>query len=177
VKKESFSPKKPICGVLGFVGIIVTSFDGGFDFAIGDALIVGASLCSAISTILTKNAVERVSAVKLVAYSQLIGGAFLCVCGVLAGGRLSHFDLRALLVMLYICAASVIAYMVWNVCVKYNSVSKLAVIRFSVPLFAVAFSGILLKEQIFKWNYVLSLSIILVAILLNEFSWKKNARL
>jgi drug/metabolite transporter (DMT)-like permease len=177
VKKESFSPKKPICGVLGFVGIIVTSFDGGFDFAIGDALIVAASLCSAISTILTKNAVERVSAVKLVAYSQLIGGAFLCVCGVLAGGRLSHFDLRALLVMLYICAASVIAYMVWNVCVKYNSVSKLAVIRFSVPLFAVAFSGILLKEQIFKWNYVLSLSIILVAILLNEFSWKKNARL
>ena len=174
IKKERFSWKKPICGVLGFAGIIVTSFDGGFSFAAGDALIVAASLCSAISTILTKNAVERVSAVKLVAYSQLIGGSFLCICGLLAGGRLTHLDLRAAFVMLYICAASVIAYVLWNVCVKYNSVAKLAVIRFSVPLFAVVFSGILLKEQIFKWNYILALAIILFSILLNELSWKKK---
>lgn len=174
IKKERFSWKKPICGVLGFAGIIVTSFDGGFSFAAGDALIVAASLCSAISTILTKNAVERVSAVKLVAYSQLIGGVFLCALGLLAGGRLTHLDLRAAFVMLYICAASVIAYVLWNVCVKYNSVAKLAVIRFSVPVFAVVFSGMLLREQIFKWNYILALAIILSAILLNELPWKKK---
>ena len=174
VRKERFSWKKPICGLLGFAGIIVTGLDGGFSFAMGDALIVAASLCSAVSTILTKNAVERVSAVKLVAYSQLIGGAFLCVCGLLAGGRLRHLDLRAVLVMLYICAATVIAYVLWNVCVKYNNVAKLAVIRFSVPLFAVAFSGILLREQIFKWNYILALLIILSSILLNELPWKKK---
>lgn len=174
IKSDRFTLKKAFCGALGFAGIIITNFEGRFTFAAGDALILSASFCSVVSTILTKKAVVRVSPVKLVAASQLIGGVVLCVIGLLFGGRITHLDLRAVLVMLYICAASIFGYVLWNVVIQYHSVSKLSVIRFSIPLFSVVFSGILLHEEVWRWNYILALGIIFAAILLNVISPKNK---
>jgi drug/metabolite transporter (DMT)-like permease len=76
--------------------------------------------------------------------------------------------------MLYICVASVLGYVLWNIVIRYHSVSALSVIRFSIPLFSVMFSGILLNEEVLRWNYMLALGIILAAILLNVASFKKT---
>ena len=174
IKSDRFTLKKAFCGALGFAGIVVTSFDGGFAFAAGDALILAASFSSVVATVLTKKAVTRVCPVKLVAFSQLIGGALLCAFGLLLGGHLMYLDLRASLVMAYICLSSILGYVLWNVVMQYHSVSKLSVIRFSIPLFSVVFSGILLHEQVLRWNYILALGFILTAILLNSISPKEK---
>ena len=175
VKSDRFTWIKPVCGVLGFAGIIVTNLDGsGFSLGVSDVLLLAASFCSVASTVITKHAVERTSPLTLVAYSQLLGGLCLCAGGLVAGGKLTHLDVKALFVLLYICAASIGAYSLWNVLIKYNSVSKLSIIKFSEPLFAVILSGLILKEQVWRLNYLLALLIILSAILLNNLRVKEK---
>jgi drug/metabolite transporter (DMT)-like permease len=156
-----------ISAVLGFAGIIVTNLDGtGFAFGLGDFLLILASLCSCLGMVISKNATKRVSPVQLVAYSQFEGGIFLLICGWVMGGHFAITDMRGLLVFSYICIASIVAYVLWNTLVKYNNLSKLSVIKFTEPLFAVIFSGIILGEEIFKLSYIGAFVIIFCSVLI-----------
>ena len=167
IKEDKFSNAKLISGIFGFLGIVVTSFDGGkFSFAIGDAFLILASFCSVASTILSKIIIRKINPVHLVACSQLFGGLVLCVVGLALGGRIAHIDIIAVFVFAYICLASITAYSLWNMLIKYNDISKLSVIKFTEPLFAVILSGIFLGENIFKLNYLIALILIFAAILL-----------
>ena len=169
-KADRFTIPKLLSGILGFVGIIVTGLDGtGFHFGTGDAVLILASFCSVASYILSKQAMVHMSPVLLVAYSQLLGGVVLCVGGLALGGRITHVDTHAAAVFGYICAASIIAYTLWNTLLKYHSVSKLSVIKFAEPLFAVVFSGLLLNENVLRPTYGIALVIILTAILLSHY--------
>ncbi len=167
VKEDKFSIAKLLSGILGFLGIVVTSFDGGkFSFALGDVFLVLASFCSVISMVLSKEIVKKINPLHSTACGQLFGGIVLCVVGLALGGRITHFDANAFLVFIYICLSSLIAYALWSILIKYNDISKLSVIKFTEPLFAVILSGIFLGENIFKLNYLIALIIILAAILL-----------
>ncbi len=169
VKEDKFSLAKLISGILGFAGIIVTSMDGtGFSFGAGDFMLILASFCAVAGNVFSKQATRKLNPVQLVAYSQFLGGACLCVAGLLMGGRIPHIDAKAVLVFGYICFASITAYSLWNVLLKYNDLSKLSIIKFTEPLFAVVFSGILLSENIFKLSYLAALVIIFAAILLSN---------
>lgn len=168
-KEDKFSLTKLVSGVLGFAGIIVTNLDStGFTFGIGDFLLILASLCSCLSMIISKKATKTINPVRLVAYSQLMGGIFLCVAGTVSGGRITYTDRNAVLIFGYICFASITAYSMWNILIKYNKLSKLSIIKFTEPLFAVVFSGILLGESIFKITYLAAFVIILAAILISN---------
>ena len=167
VKEERFSVRKILCGILGFAGIVITNLDGnGFHFALGDVLLIAASFCSVTSTVITKKGVKKTSPLILVAYSQLFGGILLTIGGVALGGKFMKLDLDAFLVFSYICLASITAYALWNVLIKYNSIAKLSIIKFTEPLFAVILSGILLRENIWRINYLLALIVIAAAILI-----------
>ncbi len=172
-KGDRFTWRKALAGVLGFIGILATSTDGGFAFGLAEVLLLLSSACSAVSAVITKKATQTMSPAGLVAYSQVIGGVFLLVLGIALGGRMPVVSGEALLVMLYICAASVVAYLLWNVLLKYGDLSTLSVTKFAEPLFAVLLSGILLHEEIFKWSYGVALLLILFSILLINQRKKK----
>lgn len=90
------------------------------------------------------------------------------------GGKITYIDIKALLVFVYICAASISAYLIWNILLKYNSLSKMAVIKFAEPLFAVVLSGLILGENVFKLSYLTALMLILVAILIENIKQKEK---
>lgn len=175
VKSDRFTCRKLACGILGFLGIIVTSLDGGgFQFALGDALLIAASFCSVAGTVVTKKATRSVSPLLLVSYSQFFGGLVLSATGLCLGGKITVFDAGAFASFAYICAASIVAYAIWNLLLKYNSLSMLSVIKFSEPLFAVILSGLLLGESIFRLNYLFAFIIILAAILINNLKIRRK---
>lgn len=175
IKEDKFSITKLISGTLGFFGIVVTSFDNGkFSFASGDVFLILASFCSVISMILSKEIVKKINPLHLTACGHLFGGIVLCIVGVALGGRITYIDRNSSLIFAYICLASIIAYALWNVLIKYNDVSKLSVIKFTEPLFAVILSGIFLGENIFKLNYLIAFIIILAAILLANSKHNKS---
>ena len=171
IKEERFSVAKVIAGFLGFLGIVVTAIDGNsVTFAVGDALLLLSSLCTVCSTVISKRSFSRVDPVRLVAFSQLLGGLCLLICGICLGGRIGRVTVQAVLVLVYICAASITAYVLWNLLLKHNSLAKLSIIKFSEPLFAVLFSGLWLHENIWKLTYLFALLIVLTAILLCNLS-------
>ena len=67
--------------------------------------------------------------------------------------------------------------MIWNILLKYNSLSKLAVIKFAEPLFAVILSGFILNENVLKMTYFVALVLILAAILIENAKPKEKIKL
>ena len=137
-------------------------------FMLGDLLLLLASACSAAGTIISKRATQIVAPMKFVAYSQFFGGIFLLIAGFILGGRITHIDAKSIGVFLYICAASITAYTIWNMLLKSGSVSKLSIIKFTEPLFAVIFSGIILGENIFRISYLVAMILMLAALIIEH---------
>ena len=178
-KSDKFTTNKAIAAILGFAGIIATAYDGtAIVFALGDLLLLLASVCSAAGTIISKKATQIVAPMKFVAYSQFLGGVFLLTVGLILGGKITHVDPKAIGVFLYICTASITAYTLWNMLLKSGSVSKLSIIKFTEPLFAVIFSGIILGENIFRLSYLIALILMLASLLIenNVFSISKKEK-
>ena len=174
-KDDKFSVNKVIAGVLGFGGIIATAVDGtGISFALGDILLLLASACSSIGTVVTKRATQTLSPIKYTGYSQLFGGVFLLALGLALGGRMIYIDLPAILVFLYICTTSIGSYMIWNSLLRTGSISRLSVIKFTEPLFAVIFSGMILGEDIFKISYLVAFVLLLLALLIEHRPWRNK---
>ena len=164
-KEDKFTINKLIGGVLGFAGVIVVNIsDMGFDFAIGDVLILLASICSVAGNIISKNAYDKCNPVTVTAYSQLFGGIILVAAGLIMGGRLNPGK-SAMGVLIYICMASIIAYVLWNMLVKYNDMSFMSVLKFMEPLFAVFVALLVFPEtESFKAEYIVSLILMIIAV-------------
>ena len=174
-KKDKFSIYKVIAGGLGFCGIVATAMDGtGLHFAIGDLLLLLASVCSVVSTLVTKKATQKVSPVAFTGYTQLMGGVFLLILGLSLGGSIAYIDLSAILALTYTCAASIVAYTLWNSLLKTGNISKLSIIKFTEPLFGVLFSGIILHEDIFKLSYLAAFLLLIAALLIENRPWRRK---
>lgn len=172
-KHDKWSARKMIAGIIGFCGIIATnSGESGFSFGLVDIILIAASFCSIYGSVIAKRASSAITSACFVAYSQLFGGIFLCLVGIILGGKITYIDIKAILVFAYICIASISAYLIWNILLEYNSLSKMAIIKFAEPLFAVLLSGLMLSENIFKISYLIALILILGAILIENVKLK-----
>ncbi len=156
-KDDKLSVKKLMGALLGFAGIIAinTNVDG-VSFNIGDLLIIIASFCSVFSSIISKKVFKTVKPITATGISQLFGGIVLAVIGRAMGGSMTVTASPSSLLFVYICIASVVSYCIWFTVVKSGELSKLFIIKFAEPAFACIFGAILLNENIFQWQYVLS---------------------
>ena len=57
------------------------------------------------------------------------------------------FNMRSTLLLLYMSLLSTVAFSIWAELLKYNSVGKVAIFGFSIPIFGVALSAVFLGEQ------------------------------
>ncbi len=157
-KDNRFSVNELFGAILGFGTVISVNLDGsGFAFGIGEGMIVAASFCSAIGQIISKRVYETYAPAYIVAWGQFIGGAVLIAAGLGFGGRLGAITPGAVAILAYICAASITANLLWNTLIKYNDISRLAILKCFDPLFASVFSGWLLAENVLKPTYLLAL--------------------
>lgn len=169
IKEEKFSLPKLFGTLIGFAGIICINLDGGgVSFTIGDFLLLLASFCSVISMIINKKSVTNCSPFLINGISQSMGGAVLLVAGLAVGGSFPRLTLSGILVLTYICTASIIAYVLFNYLQRSCTNSKLLIIKFAEPLFACIFGAILLGEDIFKLQYLAAFLLICGGIVLGN---------
>ena len=170
IKDEKFSLYKITGALIGFCGIVAINYgaDGSIKFTVGDYLIIAASFCSVIASILTKKVAQKNSSFWVVGISQLTGGILLFIIGILLGGKMPSFSLKALFVFLYICSASIVGYCLWTYLQKNGDLSKLFIIKFAEPLFACVFGAILLGEEIFKLQYLFAFLLISAGIIIGN---------
>ena len=84
--------------------------------------------------------------VALSGWQFLIGGLIMMLCGYAAGGRLTVWTGKGVLLLLYMAMISAVAYSLWSILLKYNPVSKVAVFGFMNPVCGVILSAVLLGE-------------------------------
>jgi drug/metabolite transporter (DMT)-like permease len=84
------------------------------------------------------------------------------------GANLLSFTWKSLAVFVYICTASMVAYVLWNYILRTSDLSNMFIIKFAEPLFACVFSAILLNEDIFQWQYLIAFILISAGIVLGN---------
>ena len=175
IKEDTPTVKKIVAAAVGFLGIIVLNINSeGFSFALGDLLILCASFCTVFSNVISKKVFVKVSPITSTGISQLFGGIVLLAVGFAMGGNV-HFRWDcSLLIMVYICVASIVSYCIWFGVVKNGELSKLFIIKFAEPVFACIFSAVILGENILKWQYLISFALISAGILISNIRPNKK---
>lgn len=170
-RDEKFSILKIVGAVVGFGGIIAINYTpGGITFSTGDLLIIGASVCTVIANVISKNSAQGNSPFWITGFSQLTGGILLLAAAFVLGADMLRFDLHSTAVFAYICIASICSYTLWYYILKNNSLSKMFIIKFAEPLFACIFSAVLLGENIFRLQYLFAFILISLGIVMGNKS-------
>lgn len=167
-KDDKLTVKKLLGAILGFLGLVAINSGGGsVSFNAGDALIIAASFCMVFSNVISKKVFATVNPITATGISQLFGGVALLVLGKILGGTMS-FNVQKSYVLVYICIASIISYCIWYIVVKKGELSHLFIIKFAEPAFACIFGALILGENIFKIQYLISYMLISTGIYISN---------
>lgn len=174
-KGDKLTLKKFIGVILGFVGIIVINIsDEVISIHIGDILILLASFCTVFSNIITKKVVQKVEPITATGCSQLFGGIVLLSVGLAMGGSVQMVFDWSILIMVYICVASIFGYCIWYSISKTEDLSNLSIIKFAEPLFSCILGAVILKEDIFRMQYLIGLLLIVFGVVISQYRKTKR---
>lgn len=82
------------------------------------------------------------------------------------GGHVGGFEMKSVLLLTYMALLSTAAFSIWTVLMKYNPVGKVAVYTFTIPIFGVALSGMILGEKVFEIKNLIALVLVSAGIVL-----------
>ena len=161
IRSERMTWKKGLGCILGLAGVVLVNlepggFGGGFRF-LGEGMVLLCTIAYGVSTVLLKMISDRESPMTITAYQTLIGSALLIVIGWLLHGDVGVFTWKSAALLFYMALLSTVAFSLWTLLLKYNPAGKVAVYEFTIPIFGVLLSGILLGETIFSVKYLAAL--------------------
>ncbi len=177
-RQEKLTPKKIIACVLGFAGIVVVNLNGlelTMNF-LGDGFVIFSTISYAFSSVLMKRFSKHEDPVVISGYQFIVGGAFMVVVGLILGGKVVISSPAAALVLLYLAALSAVAYAVWGMLLKHNSVSKISIFSFTTPVFGTILSTLMLSEDsgVSPLNLIITLVLVSAGILLLNLNIQKK---
>ena len=107
-------------------------------------------------------------------YQFFAGGIVMMIIGAVMGGNVVVDSGAAFAVLTYLAFLSAVAYSLWGVLLKYNPVSKVTIYSFTIPVFGVLLSNLMLTEQsnVEPLNLVLTLILICSGIII--LNYKKD---
>ena len=161
IRSERMTWKKGLGCILGLAGVVLVNlepggFGGGFRF-LGEGMVLLCTIAYGVSTVLLKMISDRESPITITAYHTLIGSVLLIVTGWCLHGEVSVNTWKSSALLFYMALLSTVAFSLWTLLLKYNPVGKVAVYGFTIPIFGVLLSGILLGETIFSVKYLAAL--------------------
>lgn len=167
---EKITVNKAIGCIIGFVGVIVINltpgaWGNGFSLN-GEGFIIICSLAYGASSVTLKMISHREKPVTITAYQLLFGGALLILAGLISGGHVSGFTVTSTALLFYMALLSTVAFSLWASLLKYNPVGRISIFGFSIPVFGVALSAILLGENIMSLNNVIALLLVSAGIVI-----------
>lgn len=166
--------------VIGVIGIIVMNLGsdgfGGF-LLLGDGLVILSNLSGAAGNVISKKISPDRDPYQISSWQLMIGGAALIVIGLVSGGRLHFYDLRCVLMLLYLALMAGVAFMLWTMLLFHHPVSRIAVYNLLIPVFGTMWSALFLGENVFTLNNILALLFVCSGIFLvnSQLSFSKRS--
>lgn len=85
-----------------------------------------------------------------------IGGGILCIAGLCISFKQSlNFSLMGIVIIVALTLISAISFSIYNTLLAYHPISTVAIYNAFIPVFDVAFSSLILREQ-FMWKYFIA---------------------
>lgn len=154
--------------LLGFAGVVAINLslgplDASFSLK-GEGLLLVSTFAGTLAAIYGRRLSRDMDATVMTGWQLLLGGLTLTALGLAGGGHFERFSLEAGALVLYLAAASAVAFAVWSLLLKHNPVSNVAVFNFEIPVFGVIVSALVLGESIFEWRNLVALVLVVAGI-------------
>lgn len=150
-RQEKMTGKKLAGCILGFSGVVLVNWNPGAMGSgmrwNGEGFIFLAAVSYAMSSVLIKDYSAKENPMVLSGYQFMAGGVIMAVCGFALGGRLTVVTASGMAMLFYLGVVSAVAYSLWAVLLKHNTVSRVTVFGFMNPVFGVILSALLLGEN------------------------------
>lgn len=178
-RMEKFTAAKIIGSIIGFAGVVIINVSkgdlaGGLTLK-GEGFILISTVAYAFSSVLMKHWSNEENPMMMSAWQFLLGGIVMSMLGFALGGRISGFDLKSILLMIYLASLSAIAYSLWASLLKYYPVSRIAVYGFMNPVFGFILSAFLLGEsEAFGLKSIAALVLVCLGIYIVNYTKKMN---
>ena len=165
---DRLSHRRVLGCLVGFAGVAAANFgptllQPDFTWA-GEGSIVLAAFILSAASIYGKKLSQSLNPAAMTGWQMLIGGVALWIGGWLTGGRIADFTLASAALMVYMALLSALAFGIWSALLKYNSVGRVTIFNFLVPVFGVALSAIFLGENVFAWKNAVALVLVCLGI-------------
>lgn len=166
-KNDRLTLLKLLGCALGFGGVLVINGGGGFAIStlFGDILIFCSTLFAAGGNLIANGVTKGRNPVSITGYQLLLGGLALTAAGLFFGGRLDLLNAQGVLILLWLAVVSAAAFSIWTALLKHHPAGKIAVFNLLVPVFGTVLSGLMLGEQVWRFETLLSLILILAGII------------
>lgn len=176
-RQEKLTLQKLTGSLIGFAGVVIINLNGlSFDLNMGDGFVFLSTFAYAMSSVLLKRYSKEEDTVMMSGYQFLLGGLFMIVAGLGAGGHLTVITGKGLVILLYLAFISAMAYSLWATLLAYNPISRVAVMGFLNPVFGVILSAIILKEgDIVNYKSIIALVMVCLGICVVYWNGKKTA--
>ena len=176
-RQERLTKEKLAGCLIGFVGVVLINLTSDLTLTMsfrGEGLILISTAAYAISSSFMKKYSKTDDALVLSAYQFFIGGVVMIAVGCVMGGKIGMPESGGFAMLGYLSFSSAAAYTIWSQLLKYNPVSKVAVLCVMTPVFGVILSALLLNEagQISMVQGAVSLILITVGILISHHTPK-----
>lgn len=178
-RMEKFTAAKIIGSIIGFAGVVIINVSkgdlaGGLSLK-GEGFILISTVAYAFSSVLMKHWSGEENPMMMSAWQFLLGGIVMSILGFALGGRISGFDLKSVLLLIYLASLSAIAYSLWASLLKYYPVSRIAVYGFMNPVFGFILSAFLLGEsEAFGLKSIAALVLVCLGIYIVNYTKKSN---
>ena len=153
--------------IVGFCGVFLVTIggDGSATFVWnGEGFIFIAAFTSAVGSIIAKKATKKDESWAITAYNLAFGGSILILLGLGSGGSLQEVSGKGIAVLLYLAILSAVAFTLWAMLLKFNNVGEICIYNFIIPVAGTILSGVMLKDDIFKLQYLVSLLLVCIGI-------------
>lgn len=178
-RMEKITAAKIIGSIIGFAGVVIINVSkgdltGGLTLK-GEGFILISTVAYAFSSVLMKHWSGEENPMMMSAWQFLLGGIVMSILGFALGGRISGFDLKSVLLLIYLASLSAIAYSLWASLLKYYPVSRIAVYGFMNPVFGFILSAFLLGEsEAFGLKSIAALVLVCLGIYIVNYTKKTN---
>lgn len=178
-RMEKITAAKIIGSIIGFAGVVIINVSkgdlaGGLTLK-GEGFILISTVAYAFSSVLMKHWSNEENPMMMSAWQFLLGGIVMSILGFALGGRISGFDLKSVLLLVYLASLSAIAYSLWASLLKYYPVSRIAVYGFMNPVFGFILSAFLLGEsEAFGLKSIAALVLVCLGIYIVNYTKNTN---
>ena len=172
---EALTGRKFAGIVSGLIGVVIFNLSPDLELTFrwnGELFILLTAICYALHNVLVKHYSKEHEPVALTGFQFILGGAVLCLIGIVGGGSLIWPGFAKSLILFYLMFQVAVAYALWSLLLKKHDTSKVVIFNALTPIFGAVFSWLILGEDIWRWNTLAALLLVVLGISL--INWKRK---